>query len=804
MARAFRATTTCFAFIAFLALVLALLPSAIATIDVETYSSAESFYFTTARTALQGCSCQALTDSFAVHNNGDSAILVSLSSSLPLRFSETSFALDSNSVKTIAYALGADCAYIYEGPLVITATTSKGTSVDLQKQVTVGKCQTIAATVDLSQKTAAGLGPCQNASGTLIVQNPATFPESYSLSMSANDLYQYGFKNSSLVLAPTTFVKIPFLFQFGCGTYGNQSVTIHINSERNNLQADIPVSVMIAQNYPYTVKLSRAAAASTPPGAGSASNAKSLPANQFCEQDGGAIDFTVRNDADVLNSYTVSFSSSPQATFVTWPNQSTIYLLPRTQQTFPVTFGSGQEGILGNYSLIASASSNYGHNTQQASLPVTIISCYAISLEPEQNKSSEAADAQSALRECAGSIVKKFIIKNNGLFTEQVSLNLQGPAFLKLSQDTLSLKPGEQRTVQVAGNYPDQTKTYPASLSATLSNGISTSTSFEINVMSQQSCFLISASKTLKTIGYSDHRVSVPLSYQGLQADYYLFSFNGTSWMRLASDKAFLGPQNTTTLTIITTQDENITAGTYDATIIAVPLSNPFLSYTLPVKIELAHPLFVTRVYAFVMDHRCLQIGLGLATLLFIALAAFALVPKRPLSKNFRRTHRVALRILLLLFAILIVGAAVLFYAIPVPKIYAPLPQQNDSLSLAWYQNDQYTLDLGQYFFSPEGQTLTYTSTGNEDVQVEIRGSSAIFHPKRGFTGTSFVQFSAHDEGNSTTQSPVFTLEILPVHEPDFAELVLTYCEVINILLAGMVVLTLFALFLMLKRKSTT
>ena len=81
---------------------------------------------------------------------------------------------------------------------------------------------------------------------------------------------------------------------------------------------------------------------------------------------------------------------------------------------------------------------------------------------------------------------------------------------------------------------------------------------------------------------------------------------------------------------------------------------------------------------------------------------------------------------------------------------------------LSWDEDTVQTGDLLEdHFADPEGNALTYTSTGNVQVRVNFVGGRVTFTPDNDFTGIENVRIVARDSPGLTTDSNQFRLQVL-------------------------------------------
>jgi len=65
-------------------------------------------------------------------------------------------------------------------------------------------------------------------------------------------------------------------------------------------------------------------------------------------------------------------------------------------------------------------------------------------------------------------------------------------------------------------------------------------------------------------------------------------------------------------------------------------------------------------------------------------------------------------------------------------------------------KNQNYSIDLSEYYLDEDFDLLTYSATHIDNISVHITDSNATIVPDTGFIGTRYVQFAAFDNLNST------------------------------------------------------
>lgn len=83
-----------------------------------------------------------------------------------------------------------------------------------------------------------------------------------------------------------------------------------------------------------------------------------------------------------------------------------------------------------------------------------------------------------------------------------------------------------------------------------------------------------------------------------------------------------------------------------------------------------------------------------------------------------------------------------------------------------WPQDTTHTIDLGEYFTDPDQESLSYTHTPVEHVDISYSGDVAQLTPEAGWTGEGVVVFTATDSDNATVDSNPVRLRVTMV-EPE-------------------------------------
>ena len=167
--------------------------------------------------------------------------------------------------------------------------------------------------------------------------------------------------------------------------------------------------------------------------------------------------------------------------------------------------------------------------TKKISFTINVKNCHSLQLIGD------------ALKEiCGGNVVSyNYQIKNLGNYNENYLLKLKGPEFITLSQNKISISPGETKNVYayVAQNSESSKFT----ISAFNKYGIS-----EINSeLKVNSCYDFSLSTNRDFVNFCEHsqeKVIIDVKNLGIRQDAYNLEIKGPEWANLEKNKLVLNP----------------------------------------------------------------------------------------------------------------------------------------------------------------------------------------------------------------------------------------------------------------------
>ena len=85
-----------------------------------------------------------------------------------------------------------------------------------------------------------------------------------------------------------------------------------------------------------------------------------------------------------------------------------------------------------------------------------------------------------------------------------------------------------------------------------------------------------------------------------------------------------------------------------------------------------------------------------------------------------------------------------------------------------WNEDTNLTIELSKYFSDPDRDSLYYTNTELQNINVYYVDGDAILVPKKNWHGSEFVIFTAKDMKGGEVDSNLVKLAVLDVAEENF------------------------------------
>ncbi|MBS3143831.1 hypothetical protein J4446_03085 [Candidatus Woesearchaeota archaeon] len=230
----------------------------------------------------------------------------------------------------------------------------------------------------------------------------------------------------------------------------------------------------------------------------------------------------------------------------------------------------------GTYSLNLIVSN--GEETKTIPYTINVENCHNLQITGETYKET-----------CKGQITSFiYSLTNLGNYEEIYQLGLEAPDFLTLSQDLISLSPGESKNAYVYASQNSESTQF--TLSAFNNNGIGEITSrLQVN-----SCYDFTVSTDKDLVNFCEHStesVNAGITNVGINKDSYNLQIEGPAWANLDKQSLILNPSQSGNTNIVLTPDYGV-KGNFDINLI-VNTNEISKRKTLKAQVNKCHDVFL-------------------------------------------------------------------------------------------------------------------------------------------------------------------------------------------------------------------
>ena len=283
----------------------------------------------------------------------------------------------------------------------------------------------------------------------------------------------------------------------------------------------------------------------------------------MCENTQEIIPVEVKNIGTSLNAYSLELNGPPWARL----DKNTLSLM-QGSGAFANIILKPEYSASGNFEILFKSTSEKGKVEAEKKLNINVRKCHSVLVEIPDEKDricNALSNSYSAL------------IKNNGEITETYSLQLNGPEWAKLSKNILTLKPGEEETIELAINPDFNTEAQDYTLeviASTLDKGRVYSDSIKITTVTQAKCYEPKISIKDNSIMLnrdSASTIPVVIENKGTETATYFLSLSGTAvnFAQLNPSVATIAPSKAETVYIYIAPSVEIKGDAYSLTVLA-------------------------------------------------------------------------------------------------------------------------------------------------------------------------------------------------------------------------------------------
>ncbi|MFH1212028.1 MAG: hypothetical protein V1659_03815 [Candidatus Woesearchaeota archaeon] len=733
---------------------------------VDSYAYSD-FYVYSSTGSASVCTCSSYTDLLRIVNPGLYGSIYTLSSDSGLIiFSEQRFELQPGESKDVFVFLSIPCSFkAGEHEIDIIIKSNLGPQKIVTKKLDVNKCQNLKILLTAYNSE---ITPCEKPLNySLIVENTGGFEEQYSV-----DLGRYSkwaeTTTSSFVLLPGQKKQVLIKLNLPCDVYGTQIIPFNVRAERNGLSATVYHNLTVSQDYGYSLFTK--------------SN------KVICSGEETAIPVGIENKVNVPNNYSLNIKG---ASFLSLAGN------------FVALEGFGADSIIinahpskrhvGIYNVSLFSKTKIGDTENRLDFVLEVANCH----------SRDVLLPVSSEKFCVQSKEYELIIKNNGIVDEAVELLLEAPEFITIDSAQYYIPANSEKSVAISVDPPDEDGKYYARITAKFADGQTFTKQLAIDVLSEQSCYLVELSTKKVNIDVEDTEFALKILNKAfIDGASYTADIDAPSWITLRDSELSFGNQSHAYLIFDTIPDDSVQAGSYNMSLSLIN-DQSMQQYDYNIVVSLHEKPYIVLVWRYLSASLCrmARAGLMLAVFLFavILIIQGGRLFRRRNMRNWRqvRTPKKPLfaSALLLMFIIVAVAAIIV---VPFRSMYSPIAYtdrsllEEDEILYEWPEDLTLRIILSEYFNDPDNDVLRFTSTSPKNMTVSINGNIASVKPDKDWFGYRTIVFTASDLRGGVTESPFITLHVIEREDFTFWNVISFYCWYVNLAIFFAVLLLLY------------
>lgn len=788
--------------IVFITLFLITIYSALAEIEVNTYTISNDFYVTSAFDKLSVCECSTKFDTIMLTNTGTYDAIFTIKTSEEttgkVTFSENTLDIKSGESKDIFIYYNAKCASGSED-ITFIISSNLGPQKEIKKQFTTEKCQNLQMWVIDHQKlenTTRPIMPCTEAKYNIGVKNVGTYTETYTISNNYESNTKYS--ANTVTLIPGQAFEFNATLKFDCSVYGDKEITFTAESINNALEAQLSTKLTILRAYDYAVSINN--------------NYDESQSLMTCNKVYiYFVPVTIKNTATFDNNYTLSFEDKPD--FVTYSGieltkDNEFSLKAGEEKTLLLNIDTHKYRFeVKNETFSVNFKSELGDIEKSKIITLNLQPCYEFSVKILDDDSSKS----NAKEMCSEYPYNYDVsIANNGKFTETILLNLEGvPLGFELSKNNLTLAPGQNRTIKLLIVGPETKEIYKATIVARISNGLSESDELWAKTYTKQLCHEIKFNNNKFRINYDPKLLTAEIENKGIVDGIYDLKWN--------EDKTNLITLNEETISLKAGEKKAIhfnvsSAGKKEAKYIGeltITEQGSDTEYKENIEVTLKDKSMLRKTFEyFLYGNVCRQFSLYelFGILIVVALIAFFIL-KGPHYK-YKFWNRVKAKKIILLILLCVFLSALIFIILiaGLPKSHNQvynLTENYTQLKFEMLENDKFSLDASKFFTDPDNNTLKYTVSESKHIKSIINGNIITFYPDYAWFGNESVIITASDSFGGYVDSP--SISLIVKHKPGMTGLQWynLYCWYVNLAIFLIILILIFLMFVVKQEKRT-
>ncbi len=557
-----------------------------------------------------------------------------------------------------------------------------------------------------------------------------------------------------------------------CKYYGLYNLTLTAEARYNKIKAFMPLLLNITPKYEFTLSGSDAI--------------------DTCYKDESEFEYGILNLADFVNEYKLSLDAP------NWVKLSAnkFSLEPDQKGIFSLNIKPEE---IGEFNIQLKAKSKLGNLEAVKNITIVVDDCYDFDLYFMEDKICKDDDEIH------------LVLVNNGKFNENFELSLVAPDFIKLADEFVQVNKGQEKEIIIDvaedGVYPS----YHLEATARLpGKEFVKKAAVDLDIVPLKECYKPQIKPTIKFVDYSENEIELTLFNKGIKDDKYQVTAIKPDWVKFNGGQFFVKTGEAATFTITSEPTADVRCQPYKV-VFNIESDSTQQVYTKNFYLFVSKNNIVGKILGKLYDFWYLILALAIIVLAFIVWLIIYLFKRKKLPKKVKEKKvkvniekekipfdKKKLKYIFIAIGViaLILIAVVLFVfmdlKIPIDKIFgASVPalinetEQEEvveeiveeeafncwdydgedicdsSLYIQWNKNTNYVIELSDYFYDPDGDPLSYSSSQPDNIDIIIEGSKAILTPEKAWTGVQEVVFSATDPQDNMIVSDIFVMHVI-------------------------------------------
>lgn len=734
-----------------------------ADIVVNKYKIVDDFLLSSNNAVIEACACTTFLDIVTVKNTGNVLGVYTISSdSKYISLYPGNFILEPNQEVRLLNYISVPCS-AKDFDFNIVVSSQRGLQKVMKQHVVVDKCQNLLLSPIIDK---AEIEPCKNATFSFLINNTDGFTETYSFKLDAFSEHAL-FSENPAVIESMQSKQISFVIAPDCKYYGLYNLTLTAEARYNKIKAFMPLLLNITPKYDFVLS--------------------GPDAIDTCFKDESEVEYGILNLADFVNEYELSLNAP------NWVKLSAnkFSLEPDQKGIFSLNIKSEE---IGEFNIQLKAISKLGDLEAVKNITIVVDDCHDFDLYFMEDKICKDDDEIH------------LVLVNNGKFNENFELSLVAPDFITLSQEFVQVNKGQEKEIIIDvaedGVYPS----YHLEATARLpGKEFVEKTAVDLDIVPLKECYKPQIKPTIKFVDYSENEIELTLFNKGIKDDKYQVTAIKPDWVKFDAEQFFVKAGEAATFTIDSEPTSDVRGQPYKVSF-NIESDSTQQVYTKNFYLFVSKDNIVGKILGKLYNFWYLILALAIIVLAFIVWLIIYLFKRKKLPKKVK-IKKVKVKIekekipfdkkkfkwILIAAAVilLIIVAVVLFVfmdlKIPIDKLFgASVPALineteeeeavieevfncedydgedicDSSLYIKINKNSKYVLELSDYFYDPDGDPLTYSSSQPDNIDITIEGSKAILTPEKAWTGVQEVVFSASDPQDNMIVSDIFVLHV--------------------------------------------